>query len=97
MKRIYALVVMLIVLAVFTTRSQASQSNPFTALPVIRAAAGNHPPVILRVVDREEIRNGSVYLHKDIYFTDPGGDAVKVVNKLRLSRFEREVDINRST
>ena len=44
--------------------------------------AAGHPPVILRVEEREEIQNGRLLLSKDIYFTDPEGDATTVVNTL---------------
>ena len=44
--------------------------------------AANHPPVILHVEEREETQNGRLLLSKDIYFTDPDGDATTVVNTL---------------
>ncbi|NTU56357.1 MAG: hypothetical protein HGA79_08925 [Anaerolineales bacterium] len=47
-----------------------------------QADATSHPPVILRVEEREEIQNGWLILIKDIYFTDPEGDATTIVNTL---------------
>jgi ABC-2 type transport system ATP-binding protein len=45
-----------------------------------RTDATNHPPVILGVTERQETRNGFLFINKDITFTDPGGDAITVVN-----------------
>ena len=40
--------------------------------------AESHPPVMLRVDNREEIIEGLEHDYADIYFTDPDGDAVVV-------------------
>jgi hypothetical protein len=45
------------------------------------------------VVDREEIKNGFLLLHKDVYFTDPDGDAISVVNKLISSSLSYSLKI----
>lgn len=41
-----------------------------------------HTPVILRVEERTKNQNGQLLLHKDIYFTDPAGDATTVIHRL---------------
>jgi hypothetical protein len=41
-----------------------------------------HTPVILRAEERIEDQNGQLLLHKDIYFTDPAGDATTVIHQL---------------
>lgn len=41
-----------------------------------------HAPIILRVEEREETQNGQLIIIKDIYFTDPDGDAIAIVNTL---------------
>jgi hypothetical protein len=46
------------------------------ALPTPQAQAGSLPPVVRRVVEREEVIDGFLYVYDDIYFTDPDGDAV---------------------
>jgi hypothetical protein len=63
-------------------KSPITQPTTPTALPVKQSEAGNHAPVILRVVEREETGGDSTLIHNDIYFTDPDGDAVAVVNTL---------------
>lgn len=50
--------------------------------PVDQTDAASHSPVILRVEEREEIQNGRLVIIKDIYFTDPEGDATTIVNTL---------------
>ncbi len=44
--------------------------------------ASDHTPVILRMVERTEARDGMRFLLKDIYFTDAAGDAVVVANQV---------------
>jgi hypothetical protein len=53
-----------------------SQSTTPTARPTDQTQAGSQPPVVLRVVEREEVIDGFLYVYDDIYFTDPDGDAV---------------------
>jgi hypothetical protein len=43
--------------------------------PVVQPQAGSHPPVILRVDERQETRNGFLVYYRDLYFNDPDGDA----------------------
>ncbi len=43
--------------------------------PAVQPPAGSHAPVILRVVERQQVEDGYLYQHEDIYFTDPDGDA----------------------
>ncbi len=58
--------------------SPASQPPAPTAHPTGQAQAGSLPPVVLRVVEREEVLDGFLYVYDDIYFTDPDGDAAAV-------------------
>jgi len=51
------------------------------ALPAGQTVA-QHTPIILRIEGRTEDKNGQLLLHKDIYFTDPAGDATSVIHKL---------------
>ena len=60
----------------------ASASQTSSLQQTESTGAANHPPVILRVEEREETQNGRLLLSKDIYFTDPDGDATTVVNTL---------------
>ena len=60
----------------------APSAAPTAPPPPSQIDAANHPPVILRVEEREEMQNGQLFLSKDIYFTDPDGDATTVVNTL---------------
>jgi hypothetical protein len=69
-----------------TARSSPSSQPPApTAQPASQTQATGHPPVVLRVGDRKEIKNDFVYLYKDIYFTDPDGDAITLANKVLSS------------
>jgi hypothetical protein len=56
----------------------APQPPTPTTQPADQTQAGSLPPVVLRVVEREEVIDGSLYVYDDIYFTDPDGDAVAV-------------------
>lgn len=67
----------LIILLLTACTSQAPAD-----LPAGKTGDDSHAPVILRVVEREETKTGKLTLYKDIYFTDPDGDATTVVNKL---------------
>ena len=53
-------------------------SQPPEATPIAQPQPGSHPPVILRVDNREEVIEGAEHDYADIYFTDPDGDAVAV-------------------
>jgi len=75
----------LFVLLLAACSSSSSTLSTPTAPPVQSSSqteAANHPPVILRVVERMERVNGQLVIHKDIYFTDSEGDAITLVNKL---------------
>ena len=67
---------LVLLLTACTPASPVSQS-PEPA-PVVEPLAVSHPPVILRVVEREDVIDGFQYDSFDIYFTDPDGDAVAV-------------------
>jgi hypothetical protein len=70
----------LVVLALMMTAcSTAANGAPAAAAPqplAPQAKAGSLPPAVLRVVEREEVIDGFLYVYDDIYFTDPDGDAV---------------------
>jgi hypothetical protein len=70
----------LIVLALTACSSSvpASQSPETTPDSAIHPQAGNHAPIILQVVDRQESNDGFLYVYQDIYFNDPDGDAIAV-------------------
>jgi len=61
-----------LVLTACSSQSPASQPSE----PAVEPQAGSYPPVILRVVERQEVIDGFQYSYADIYFTDPDGDAV---------------------
>ena len=50
--------------------------------PAGQTPTGSQPPVVLRVVEREEVIDGFLYVYDDIYFTDPDGDADVVTYNL---------------
>jgi len=50
--------------------------------PAGQTVAGGHAPVILRVEERRETRDGKALIHKDVHFTDPAGDAAVGVIRL---------------
>ncbi len=62
--------------------AQAFASQPRNGGEAISVVDASHAPVILRTVEREEISNGVLLFHKDVYFTDPLGDAVALANRL---------------
>jgi hypothetical protein len=69
------------VLLALTACSQSSPASPPptpTAQPTSQTLVGSLPPVVRRVVEREEVIDGFLYIYDDIYFTDPDGDAVAV-------------------
>jgi hypothetical protein len=49
----------------------------------------DHTPVILRITERKENKNGELIIYKDIYFTDAAGDAVTVVYKLDSTTIDK--------
>ena len=65
----------ILALLITACSSAPSTSSTPTPLPATQPQSGIRPPVILRVVDREEIKDGFLYIYQDIYFTDPDGDA----------------------
>lgn len=69
-----------ILFALLLTACASSTPLPTVQSPSQTDAA--HAPVILRVQERQETQNGKLILIKDIYFTDPDGDATTVVNGL---------------
>jgi hypothetical protein len=72
-----SLLVMGIVLALLLTAcsSVSLASQPAEPAPAIQPQPGSHPPVILRVIERQEVRNGFWVYYRDLYFTDSDGDA----------------------
>ena len=72
------LVLIVLVFTACSSSAPASQSSGLTPEPASQQQAASHPPVITRVVEREEIVDGFQYTYNDIYFTDLDGDAVAV-------------------
>lgn len=71
------------------TLTACALSGPDTISPpestteaVMQPQPGSQPPVILRVMDREETSAGSQFKFQEIYFTDPDGDSLVVTYKL---------------
>jgi len=54
---------------------------------------GSHPPIILRVVERNEVVNGFLWTYQDIYFTDPDGDATTMTYAVTSSSVTYPLDI----
>lgn len=63
-----------------TAASQAPEPAPAPA-----AQVGNHPPVILRVVERQQVVDGRWMFYQDVYFMDPDGDAAAVTYEITSS------------
>jgi hypothetical protein len=74
--RILALFCLLaFLLTACSSSASTSQSPELTPEPAVQPQAGSHPPVILRVVEREQVVDGFLWIYQDIYFMDPDGDA----------------------
>lgn len=73
-----SLIFFLIALLLAACLPASPASQPPEATPAAQPQAGSHPPVILRVDNREEVIEGVEHDYADIYFTDPDGDAVAV-------------------
>jgi pimeloyl-ACP methyl ester carboxylesterase len=87
------LVVEAILKLVNEARSLRGETIP-PALPASQTDAINHTPVILRVVERKENKNGQLLIYKDITFMDTAGDATTVVNKLISTTLEKKPDVS---
>lgn len=73
--------ILLLALLLTACTSLTPTPQPPTPLPAEQTEPA-HAPIILRVEERMETQNGQLLLYKDIYFTDPDGDAITLVNKL---------------
>jgi hypothetical protein len=51
-------------------------------IQVVEPTVGNHVPLIIKIAERKEYVGNDLFIHKDIYFTDSGGDAYTVAYKL---------------
>ena len=71
----------LIALMMTACASATPAPQQLAPLPADQIVAA-HTPVILRMEEWTENHNGQLLLHKDIYFTDPAGDATTVTHKL---------------
>jgi hypothetical protein len=67
---------LLLVLTLVLAACSPSAATPPAQETAVQPQAGSHPPVILRVEQRQEIINGSAVLFEDIHFLDPEGDVV---------------------
>jgi hypothetical protein len=70
--------------------SQAPEATPESA---VQTQAGGHPPVILRVVEREEVIDGYLWHFQDMYFTDPDGDAAAMTYVVTSSSLVYPLDL----
>jgi hypothetical protein len=78
----------LFALLITACSSQSAKPQPTvtpTALPSTQTDTKTHAPVILKVAERTEIKNGQAFMHEDITFTDMDGDVTLIVDKLVLS------------
>jgi hypothetical protein len=55
---------------------------PESTVQVVEPTLGNHTPLILKIEERKEYVGKNLFIHKDIYFTDFGGDAYTIAYKL---------------
>jgi hypothetical protein len=78
---------LLLALLLVACSSSASTSLPVESPPEPAALppAGSHPPVILRVEQREEISNGFLWIYQDIYYADADGDATAMTYAMATS------------
>ena len=78
---------LLLTLLLVACSSSASTSLPVESPPEPAALppAGSHPPVILRVEQREEIIDGFLWIYQDIYYADADGDATAMTYALTTS------------
>ena len=75
-----------LLLAACSSSAPTSQSPDVTPEPALHPQAGSHPPVILRTTaQRQQVIDGWLYFHQDIYFTDADGDAVAVAYEVTSS------------
>ncbi len=74
----------IILFTLLLTACSSTSTMPPTpaAQPTGQAQTGSRPPVILRVVEREEVVDGFLFRYEDIYFSDPDGDAAAVTYRL---------------
>jgi hypothetical protein len=70
--------------------SQAPEPTPESA---VQPQAGGHPPVILRVVEREQVIDGYSWHYQDVYFTDPDGDATAMTYVVTSSSLTYPLDL----
>ncbi len=82
--RILALFCLLAVLLTTCSSSiPGSQPTEPASEPPVQPQVGSHPPVILRVVDRQEVVDGYLRFSQDITFADPDGDAVAMTYEVK--------------
>ena len=74
-----------------TSASRLPEPTPELAA---QPQAGSHPPVILRVVERQEARNGFLVYYQDLYFTDSDGDADYISLEETSSSLSYPLDIS---
>ena len=77
-----ALFLILSAALILTACSAASLPPEASATPGLQPQAGNHPPIILRVEQREAVIDGFEWIYQDIYFADADGDAIAMTYEL---------------
>jgi hypothetical protein len=82
-----------LLLAACSSSAATSKAPEPTSEPAVQPRAGSHPPVILRVVEREEVVDGFLYLYEDIYFTDLDGDVDFISFDVASSSLSYPVDV----
>ena len=68
-----------------TACSVASLPPETSTAPELQPQAESHPPVILRVAQREAVIDGFEWIYQDIYYTDADGDATAMTYALTAS------------
>jgi hypothetical protein len=68
-----------------TACSVASLPPETSTAPELQPQAESHPPVILRVAQREAVIDGFEWIYQDLYYTDADGDATAMTYALTAS------------
>jgi hypothetical protein len=82
-----------LLLAACSLSAPGSQPIELTPKPAVRPQEGSHPPVILRVVERNRVVNGFSWTYQDIYFRDADGDATTMTYGVTSSSLRCPLEI----